>query len=102
MVHRHGLLSLAAILALLVVAAQDIALGEDDTATGGADIALEAHDARQRKKRRHRAHRAVALLHRLGLAAKDEQQGAAGAADVERFVVLVEDENVPMQHGAPP
>jgi len=79
----------AAVLALVVVPAEDFALAEPDTRPGALDHVSEPDDRRARDERPDCAHISTPIQDKLGLSREKEPQRAPGRADIERLVVCI-------------
>ena len=92
-VDRHLAIAFAAILALVVVAPHHVPLRQHDAPPGSAHVALQPDHARDGEFPGHRAHDGFGDLDVFGLPPEKKHERAPDAADVERFVVLVENQN---------
>jgi hypothetical protein len=82
----------AAVLAGIAVALEDLLTTEAHLRSGSLDHVDEADDGRQSEDKGGAAESPSALLQHLSLASVKQDEGSPGVADVERLVVLIEDE----------
>ena len=83
----------AAVLAGVAVAREDLATGQLDPRSRPADEVLEADDGGRAVFGPRRPDHLVVVFDHFGLLAEHEAEGARQVADVERFVVLVQNEH---------
>ena len=83
----------AAVLAGMPVAREDLAAGQLDPRSRAADQVLEADDGGRAVFGPRRPDHLVVVLDHFGLLAEHEAEGARQVTDVERFVVLVQNEH---------
>ena len=82
----------AAVLAGVPVAGEDLAAGELDPRPRAADQVLEADDGGRAVLGPHRPDHLVVVFDHFGLLAEDEAEGPRQVTDVQRLVVLVQNE----------
>ena len=102
MVDGHLSIADTAILTLVVIAAQDVALGQHHAAAWGPDVAFESDYAGDRESFTYRPHTAVTEFDTARFAAKHKTEGAPHRTHVERLVILVENEYGLVENGCRP
>ena len=99
MVEGQMAASIPAVLAGIAVAVENLVAGHFPGAAGPADEMGEADNGGELDRGADRVDIAEAVLDHLRFALEDKDDGAAGAADRERLVALVEDEDGMVNHG---
>ncbi len=92
-VERHVVGLAAAVLADVAVAREDLATRQLDPRSRAPDEVLEADDGGRAELRPRRPDHLVVVLDHFGLLAEQEAEGSRQVTDVQRLVVLVQNEN---------
>ena len=83
----------AAVLAGVPVAGEDLSTAELHPGPGSADHVLEPYDGGRAELRPRRPDHLVVVLDHLGLLPEQQSEGPGQIADVERLVIVVQNEN---------
>ena len=93
-VHGHRSVFGTAVLALVPIPLHDVALGKDHLFMWNANVEEKPDDTGDRISVRYGVEFLGGLLHDLSLSPKDQNNRSADTADINRFVALVEDQNL--------
>lgn len=93
MIQSHILPLLATVLTGERVAPENLSTGQFSRKNGAANIVEQANDGWQLKRHRDRSHDNPAILDHLSFISQKQREGAALSANIERLIILIEDED---------
>lgn len=98
MINGHGNASTAAILTPVLITLQDVLSRKNDVIPSYPDVFLKFYDTGQRKSHARRMDEVPVILDHLHLVQINKTDGPFGRTDEMRLVILVKDQNLPVQY----